>query len=198
MLAQAGALQYIVWEPNHDWGKEPQFQARRAALVMSAAPAVLEHGDSGLHQLLALALGSIQTRPSREMLWRMIDGGKAAEQSMIALAWIGDPGDLPRLAASMSVSLPYALRYAYGNAALPWLKKAARETDQPALRLECAKELVIAGEPDGFQYLLQAINEVPSFRSEAVQLVRDRFPELRNADQSKVLDFVSLRATAAR
>ncbi|MEP6716049.1 MAG: hypothetical protein ABJC09_10780 [Terriglobia bacterium] len=54
---QAGALQYIVWEPNHEWGKETRFQARRAALVMSAAPGILEHGDAQLHQLLALALG---------------------------------------------------------------------------------------------------------------------------------------------
>jgi hypothetical protein len=195
---QAGALQYIVWEPNHDWGKGTQFQARRAALVMTAAPGILEHGDPHLHQLLALALGSIQTEPSREMLWRMIDGGKAAEQSMIALTWIGDAGDLPRLSASMNVSLPYALHHAYGDAALPWLRKAARETNQPALRRACARELVIAGEPDGFQYLLQAIDEVPSFRSEAVQFVRDRFPEIRDADQGKVLDFLRLHATAAR
>ncbi|MEP6716048.1 MAG: hypothetical protein ABJC09_10775 [Terriglobia bacterium] len=78
---------------------------------------------------------------------------------MIALTWIGDARDLPRLAESMSLSLPYALHHAYGDAALPWLRKAARETDKPALRLACAKELAIAGERDGFLYLLQAMDE---------------------------------------
>ncbi len=103
-LAQAGALQYIIWEPNHPWGKEPQLRARRASLVMSAAPGILKNGDARLHQLLALALGSIQTESSREMLWQMIDGGRASEQSMIALTWIGDARDLPRLAALMNFS----------------------------------------------------------------------------------------------
>src|SRR6185312_10424194 len=36
-LAQAGALQYIVWEPNHDWGKSAELQAQAAALVTGAA-----------------------------------------------------------------------------------------------------------------------------------------------------------------
>ena len=197
-LTQAGALQYIIWEPNHDWGKTAEFQARRAALVMGAAPGILDRGDAHLQQLLALALGSIRTEASREMLWRMVERGKAAEQSKIALTWIGDTRDLPRLAGAMDVSLAYGLHHAYGDAALPWLKKAARETNQAALRQACAKELVIAGEPEGFQYLLQAMDEMASFRREAVQFVRDRFPALRDADEGKVLDFVRERAATAR
>ena len=197
-LPQAGALQYIIWEPNHDWGKTAEFQARRAALVMGTAPGILERGDAHLQQLLALALGSIKTEASREMLWRMVERGKAAEQSKIALTWIGDTRDLPRLAGAMDVSLAYGLHHAYGDAALPWLKKAARETNQAALRQACARELVIAAEPGGFHYLLQAMDEMPSFRRETVQFVRDRFPALRDANEGKVLDFVRERAIAAR
>jgi hypothetical protein len=197
-LAQAGALQYVVWEPNHDWGKTAEFQARRAALVMSTAPGILERGGAHLQQLLALALGSIKRDASREILWRMVEAGEAAEQSKIALTWIGDARDLPRLAGSMDVSLPYSLHQAYGDAALPWLKKAARETNQPVLRQACATELVIAGEPEGFYYLLQAMDEMPSFRREAVQFLRDRFAELRDANEGKVLDFVKTRAVTAR
>jgi hypothetical protein len=197
-LPQAGALQYIVWEPNHDWGKTAEFQARRAALVMGAAPEILERGDAHLQQLLALALGSIKTEASREMLWQMVEGGKSAEQSKIALTWIGDARDLPRLAGAMDVSLAYSLHHAYGDAALPWLKKAARETNQAVVRQACARELVVAGEPEGFQYLLQSMDEMPTFRREAVQFVRDRFPALRNVAEGKVLDFVRERAITAR
>jgi hypothetical protein len=197
-LTQAGALQYIVWEPNHDWGKTAQFQARRAALVMDAAPGILDRGDAHLQQLLALALGSIKTDAARDMLWSMVEGGKAAGQSKIALTWIGDARDLPRLAGLMDVSLAYGLHHAYGDAALPWLKKAARETNQAALREACARELVIAGQAEGFQYLLQAMGETASFKREAVQFVRDRFPVLRDADEGKVLDFVREHAIAAR
>jgi hypothetical protein len=184
-LLQAGALQYIVWEPLHEWGKTAELQARRGALVMDAAPGILERGDEHIDQLLAQALGSIKTDAARDMLWSMVEGGKAAGQSEIAMTWIGDARDLPRLAGSMDVSLAYSLHHAYGDAALPWLKKAARETNQPALRQACARELVIAGEPEGFQYLLQAMDEMPSFRREAVQFVRDRFPVLRDADEGR-------------
>lgn len=197
-LTQAGALQYIVWEPNHDWGKSAELQAQRTALVMGAAPGILERGDAHLQQMLSLALGSIQTQASREMLWRMIQEGKAAEQSKIALTWIGDARDLPRLAGVMDASLPYSLRRVYGDAALPWLKEAARETSQPAVRKECAKELAIAGEPEGFQVLLQTMDEMPSFRAEVLQFVRDRFPDLRGADEAKVLGFLKQRAIGAR
>jgi hypothetical protein len=98
----------------------------------------------------------------------------------------------------MDVSLAYGLHHAYGDAALPWLKKAARETNQAALREACARELVIAGQAEGFQYLLQAMGETASFKREAVQFVRDRFPVLRDADEGKVLDFVREHAIAAR
>ncbi len=166
--------------------------------MMSTAPGILERGGAHLQQLVALALGSIKTDASREMLWRMVEAGAAAEQSKIALTWIGDARDLPQLAGSMDVSLPYSLHHAYGDAALPWLKKAARETNQPVLRQACARELVIAGEPEGFYYLLQAMDEMPSFRREAVQFVRDRFPELRDANEGKVLDFAKTQAVTAR
>ena len=66
------------------------------------------------------------------------------------------------------------------------------------LRQACARELVIAGEPEGFYYLLQAMDEMPSFRREAVQFVRDRFPELRDANEGKVLDFAKTQAVTAR
>jgi hypothetical protein len=98
----------------------------------------------------------------------------------------------------MDASLPYSLHRVYGDAALPWLKKAARETTQPAVRKECAKELAIASQPAGFHFLLQSMDETPSFRPEVLQFMRDRFPDLRDADDERVLDFVRERAAAAR
>ena len=139
-VVQAGALQYLVWEQNHDWGKTPEAQNQRSVMVLSVAPAILEHGDAHVQQLLAGALGSIKTGASRDLLWKMIESGKSAEQSEIALTWIGDTRDLPRLAALLSTadpadpygrensSLPYSLYRAYGDASLPWLRQAARDT----------------------------------------------------------------------
>jgi hypothetical protein len=205
-VVQAGALQYLVWEQNHDWGKTPEAQDQRREMVLSAAPGIREHGDAHLQQLLALALGSIKADASRELLWNMIESGKSAEQSKIALTWIGDPRDLSRLAALLTTadstdpdgransSLPYSLYHAYGDAALPWLKQAARDTKQIFVRTACARELVIANQAEGFQYLLQAMDERPSVKPEVVQFIRDRFLDLRSAPEDRVLTFIKSKA----
>jgi hypothetical protein len=207
-VVQAGALQYLIWEQNHDWGRTPEAQNQRGAIVLNAAPAILERGDARLQQLLAEALGSIKNDASRELLWKMIQTGKSAEQSRIALTWIGDSRDLPRLVALLmradpadpygrqNSSLPYSLHRAYGDSSLPWLKQAARDTRQIFVRTSCAKELVLANQPDGFEYLLQAINEMPSFKAEAVQFMRDRFPDLRSAPEDDVLAFLKSKTGA--
>jgi hypothetical protein len=206
-LEQAGALQYLVWSQNHDWGKTAEFKTRLSALVLTVAPGILEQSDSRLHQLLAEALGSIKSDPSRDLLWRMIETGKAEEQSQIALAWIGDPRDLPRLAGlltkttpgdpdSMYSSLPYSLHRAYGEASLPLLKQAARDTTQVGVRVACAEELIIAGQTEGFQYLLQAMNARPSGKANTLQFIRDRFPELRGQNEDALLAFLKTKAAA--
>lgn len=195
-LAQAGALQYLVWEQNHDWGKTPEIQNQRTDLVLKAAPAIFESGAPNVQQLLAEALGSIRTDAAREFLWKMIEGGKSEEQSRIALTWIGDARDLPRLAAlPMNFSLPYSLHHAYGDAALPWLVSAARDTTEIGVRIACARELALANRAEGFQYLLQAA-EGASARREVLQFMRDGFAGLRDAPEDAVMDFLKGRAGA--
>ena len=205
-LVQAGALQYLVWAPNHNWGKTPAFQEQAQLMVLDAAPYVLEHGDARSHQMLAEALGSVKTEAARDLLWKMIQSGKAEEQSRIALTWIGDRRDLPRLAALMSTgeaadphgyknsSLAYAIHHAYGDAAVPYLKQAARDTRQIWVRTSCARELALAGQVEGFQYLLKAMDDMPSFRPEALQFIRDSFPEVRTAPEDAVLAFLKAKA----
>ncbi len=202
---KAGTLQYLIWSQNHDWGKTAQFRNELSAMVMDAAPAILDGSDTRLHQLLAEALGSLKTDAARDLLWQMIESGKAEGQSRTALTWIGDVRDLPRLAGllteinpaspnSMDTSLAYSLHRAWGNAALPLLKQAARDTTQAGVRISCAKELILADEPAGFQYLLQAMGERPSFKQEGLQFVRDRFPDLRGQDEDGVLAFMKSKA----
>jgi hypothetical protein len=199
-LAQAGALQYLVWEPNHDWGRTPEIGSQRAYLVLKAAPAILEYGNPHVQQLLAEALGSVKSDASRDLLWKMIESGKSGEQSRIALTWVGDARDLPRLAALLTqagstyTSLPYSLHHAYGDAALPWLDRAARDTKQVGVRIACAQELIMANRVEGFRYLLQAVNESPSTKQGELQFMRDRFPELRDASADAVMAFLKSKA----
>jgi hypothetical protein len=199
-LVQAGVLQYLEWTQNHDWGKTPEFKAQLSAMVMRAAPALLEGTDSHLQQLLAQVLGSIKTDASRDLLWFMIESGKSERQSRIALTWIGDPRDLPRLAGLLTqsdnadTSLAYSLHRAYGDASLPLLKQAARATSQVGVRVACAEELIHAGQAEGFQFLLQAMDENPSFKPQAMQFLRDYFPEMRGQSEGVLLAFLNTKA----
>jgi hypothetical protein len=201
-LAQAGALQYLIWEENHDWGKTAEIRKQRTELVLKAAPAIFEHGNANVQQLLAEALGSIKTDASRDLLWKMIEAGKSEEQSRIAVTWIGDERDLPRLAALLTQadaadsSLPYSLHRAYGDAALPFLDGAARDTKQVRVRIACARELILANRVEGYRYLLQAVKESPSTRPGALQFIRDRFPDLRSASEDAVTNFLESKVGA--
>ena len=42
----------------------------------------------------------------------------------------------------------------------------------------------------------QAMDEMPAFRPEAVQFIRDRFPELRGAGEDMVLALLKAKARA--
>jgi hypothetical protein len=205
-LIQAGALQYLIWESNHPWAKTPEFEKQRSVLILNAAPAISQSQDAHVQQLLAEALGSVKSDAARDLLWKMIENGESEEQSRIALTWIGDVRDLPRLTGllmtpdsadpdgRMNSSLAYSLHHAYGDAALPWLAQAARDSKQFLVRTSCARELVMAGQPEGFAFLLQAMEQRPASSPETLQFVRDRYPELRNAPGDVVLAFVKTRA----
>src|ERR1700675_3825153 len=82
----------------------------------------------------------------------------------------------------------------YGDVALPFLKQATRDTKQIWVRTSCARELALAGEPEGFQNLLSAMEEMPSFKSEALQFARDSFPGLRTQPDDAVMAFLKARA----
>ena len=61
------------------------------------------------------------------------------------------------------------------------------------MQTSCARELVQAGHRSGFVFIAQAIEQNKFYRREMVQFVQDSFPELRGADDSKVLAFLKAR-----
>ena len=90
-------------------------------------------------------------------------------------------------------SLPYAVHRAYGDAALPVLESAIQKSGYVWVQTNCARELVLAGRKSGFAFIAQAIEQNKFYRREMIQFVQDRFPELRGADDSKVLAFLKAR-----
>jgi hypothetical protein len=206
--AQTGALSYLAMMQGREWAKTPVFRSQSNAMVLSAVTNVFDHGDARSQQVLAGVLGSMGSDVGRDFLWKMIENGKAKEQSEIALTWIGDARDLPRLANLMTIADPAdpygyknaplanPLHHAYGEKSLPYLKRIARDTAQIWVRTACARELVFADQPEGFQLLLQAMDEMPSFKPEAMRFFRDQFPNYGHASEDAILTFIKTRARA--
>jgi len=136
-------------------------------------------------------------------LWDIVNrGGAGREEAAIALTWHSSIADLPKLAQLTLesgsryefASVPYALHRAYGEAAIPYLKMLLERSELAAVRADCARELVLAKQPEGFAFVAGAIANGTPYRREMIQFIRDQFPALRSADDSAVLQFVQARA----
>jgi hypothetical protein len=110
---------------------------------------------------------------------------------------------LPRLGSLLTApvtgdthlsSLPYALRNSYGDAALPFLEDGLQRSGDVFVRTACARELVLAGRSAGFAFMVQAIEGNAGYKQEIVQFIRDRFPEIKGADEGALLAFLKERA----
>jgi hypothetical protein len=181
-------------------------EARAETAVLGATEHVVRTGGQETVNDFAMALGALHGEPFRDALWDFVERRVALGQSLIAIAWRKDPRDLPRLAALMEASvtgdplsgsfssLPNALRYAYGEAALPYFESALKKSGDVWVQTNCARELVLAGRPDGFAFVAQAIEQDRIYKRETIQFVRGRFPELQGADERAILAFVKQRA----
>jgi hypothetical protein len=182
-------------------------QARSGAesALISAAETVLRIGDTQTANDYASTLGGVHDPRARDLLWNFVERDVHTEQSLIAITWFKNPGDLPRLASLLEApakgdtmqgtysSLPYAIHRAYGDAALPVLESAIQKSGYVWVQTNCARELVLAGHKSGLAFIAQAIEQNKFYRREMVQLVQDRFPELRCADDEKILAFLKSR-----
>src|SRR5437660_12274978 len=65
--------------------------------VLAAAPQLIERSPD-VTQLMAEYLGGIKSHNAHDLLWQVVERPEPAhEQALIALTWIGEAQDLPRL-----------------------------------------------------------------------------------------------------
>ena len=180
-------------------------RVRTENALIAAVENVLRTGDGQTGNNYASALGGVHDPRARDLLWDFVNRDVLTEQSLIAITWFRNPADLPRLATLLEApakgdamqrtyaSLPYAIHRAYGDAAIPLLESAIEGSGHVWVQTNCARELVQAGHRSGFAFIAQAIEQNKFYRREMVQFVEDSFPELRGADDSKVLAFLKAR-----
>jgi hypothetical protein len=173
--------------------------------LIAAAEHVIASGDDQTVINYAAALGTVRDPRAGTLLWSLVQRNVAREQALIAISWRKDPRDLPRLAALLESpaggdplsyklsNLPYALRNSFGDAALPYLESALKNSELVWVRTNCARELILAGRPSGFAFVALAIEQKARYVREMVQFVQDRFPELRGRDDAAVLAFLRAR-----
>jgi hypothetical protein len=202
-----GAIQGVtraLSDPQRALQGEPRVRAENA--LLGGVEHILRTGDRQTLNNLAVALGSVHDDRARDVLWNFYERKVAAEQSLIAITWRKDLRDLPRLGALLVApaagdstsrelaSIPYAIRNSYGESALPFLEAAIKDSGHVWVRTSSARELVLAGRPAGFGFIVDAIEGNRPYRREMVEFARERFPELKGLDEGAVFAFVKARA----
>jgi hypothetical protein len=202
--AVAAASRVLLFDRDRLFSSAAKSKAENALLAASGH--VVRIGDGQTLINFASALGGMRNERSHQLLWDFVQRRVAYEQSLIAVTWRKDLKDLPRLAAILDApatgdplgselsSLPYALRKAYGAAALPVLENALKKSGYVWVRTNCARELILEDRPSGFAFVAAAIEQHRQYKREMIAFVQDRFPELRGADEAAILAFLKKRA----
>lgn len=159
---------------------------------------------------LANFFGTARRPSDRPLLWKLVDAGLAKEQSLGCITWFQNPADLPRITkvveqASEDVSDPHGhkifgpvrqLRTEYGAAAQPYLREMLATSTQTWVRTTAAQGLVEMNDPAGWQFFVVVLRDRPFYKDEMVRWLKERFPPIRNANDTEVLDFVQSKALA--
>jgi hypothetical protein len=177
--------------------REPVDAVMRARLdtaLISARDHTAALGDPQTAGNYASALYAVEDPRVHDLLWELIDSNVAREQAAIVVAWRHDPADLPRLAKLNDIfGLPYQLRKEYGEAATPYLI-ALMNTATPQVRVQSARELMLAGNKTAFAFTVDAIENNKPWKRELIPFIRESFPGMRGADDSAILQFAKSRA----
>jgi len=203
-----GAIDMVGWIALAENSQISGALKKRAAdALIDAEGQVVGLGNREIANTYAAVLGSMKDDRAGKILWSFVERDIAHEQAIIALAWLHSPADLPKLALkafppsalpgdSGPTSLPGALRYSYGDAALPYIEEMLQRSPYVFVRTGSARELVNAGRPSGFAFIVDAIQQNRAYRGEMIQFLRDRFPEIRQGDDAAALHLAQSKANA--
>jgi hypothetical protein len=200
-------LSFLVHVGNFHWPAESDTPARSDSAVLAAAPELTGRSPQ-VSQQLAEYLGSIKNQTARDFLWKIAESPEPShEQALIALTWIGESQDLPRLAELLIksgdsdtygrdlASLPHHLLRAYGASAIPYLERALSDSPYPFVKTQSAEELALRGRPTAFRFFLDGVEANRFYKPELVGWLKTHFAnELpSSADDTTVIAFLKGR-----
>jgi hypothetical protein len=173
---------------------------------------VIQQRNESAAWWLANFFGAARRPADRSLLWKLVDGGLATEQSLICITWFRNPTDLPRIteivkqASYSSPDDPRGYKHSgvvshlethYGSAAQPYLRDILAASKQTWVRTAAAQGLVKMDDRAGWQFFIQVVNERPFYRDEMVRWLKDQFPSVRNSSDAELLRFLESSASTA-
>lgn len=200
-------LGFLVHPGTFHWPSDSETPARSDLAVLAAASELMGRSPD-VAQILAEYLGSIKSHNARDLLWQVTERPEPAhEQALIALTWIAEAQDLPRLSELLIkpgdadkygrelASLPYHLVRAYGDRAIPHLERALSESPYAFVKTQSAEQLALRGRSMAFGFFLDAVEENRFYKQELVVWLKTHFAnELpSSADDATVLAFLKAR-----
>ena len=207
VAAALKTLLFVIHPGAFHWPPDSDVSAKSDKAVLEAAPELMVRSSEVL-QVLAEYLGGIKASDSRELLWQLVARPEPVhQQAFIALTWIGDAKDLPRLAELLIqpgdpdgygrdlAGLPYSLIHGYGDAAVPYLERAVSESPYAFVRTQSAEELALRGRPVAFRFFLEAVENQRFYKPELVRWLKAQFPKdlPASGDDATVVAFLKSR-----
>jgi hypothetical protein len=150
---------------------------------------------------LANYFGQKRTAETHQLLWKIADANLAVEQSLICITWFKNASDLPKLTTvteTYDPDDPHGYRHAsiaegigsYGQVALPYLQRLLQNSRQTWVRTSTAKGLVSMNDPVGFQFFIAMLKDKPFYANELIGWLKETFPTLKTADDSRMMAFL--------
>jgi hypothetical protein len=203
-----GAIHSLVLlsDPSFRLGAETMHNVSQS-LDSSVGHVVSQRNEKAVWWL-ANYFGQKRTAETHQSLWKMADANLAVEQSLICITWFKAASDLPKLTTvteTYDPDDPHGYRHAsvadgigsYGQIALPYLHRLLLNSRQTWVRTSTAKALVSMNDPAGFQFFIAMLKDKPFYTNELIDWLKDTFPTLKTADDSRITAFLQEKISHA-
>jgi hypothetical protein len=184
---------------------------RLNAVAEQAVDVVIAQRNEKAASWLAQYIAVSKMPSAREILWKIADNGLGGETVLICISWLHNLDDLPKLAGiagTYDAGDPYGyknsgvvmdLRSAYGDAIKPYFRDLLKKSQQLWVRVAAAKDLALLGEPAGYQFFINVLEQTPKpfYHDEMVRWLKSAFPPIATADDAEILKFLRSRTQSS-
>jgi hypothetical protein len=196
-----GAIHTLVLLSDPSFGLRPETLHNVSRSLDSSVDHVAGQRNEKAAGWLANYFGQKRTAETHQLLWKLVDANLATEQSLICTTWFKDANDLPKLTTlteTYDPDDPHGYRHAdvadgigsYGREAIPHLHRLLQNSRQTWVLTSTAKELVSMNDPGGFRFFIAMLKDKPFYTNELSGWLKQTFPVLKAADDSRMIAFL--------